>query len=78
MTATLIADLFNVTNTRTETAVDQTWTFGAPNPEENDPATCGGPGTGTPENCPAGNPNFGQPISFQQPFRARLGVRLSW
>ena len=78
MTATLIADLFNVTNTRTETAVDQTWTFGAPNPEENDPATCGGPRYGHAGELPGWNPNFGQPISFQQPFRARLGVRLSW
>lgn len=76
LTATLIADLFNVTNSRTETAVDQTWTFGAPS--DDDPATCGGPGSGTPENCPAGNPSWGQPISYQQPFRARLGVRLSW
>jgi hypothetical protein len=75
-TATLIADLFNVTNGRTETAVDQTWTFGAPSDE--DPATCGGPGSGPGTDCPQGNPNWGQPISYQQPFRARLGVRLSW
>ena len=40
--ATLIADVFNATNSRTETVVDQTWTF-AQLEQTVDPNECGGP-----------------------------------
>jgi outer membrane receptor protein involved in Fe transport len=77
LSVSLFGDLFNVTNAQRAVGVDQVWTYAAagstPNPDE-----CGGPGTGKGTDCPAGNPNWGGPVTFQDPRTLRLGIRLSW
>ncbi len=77
LTVALFADLFNLTNSQKPIAVDQVWTFAAARGTE-DPNECGGPGTGPGTSCPDGNPNWDQPLVFQDPRTVRLGARLSW
>lgn len=73
----LFADIFNVTDNQRATTVDQIWTLAAAATTVN-PNECGGPGTGTGTACPQGNPNWGGPLTFQDPRTLRLGMRLSW
>jgi len=72
-TLNLIADLFNVFNTHAPLSVDQEWTTRRAT-STTDPTECGGADPA----CATGNPSFGEPLLFQEPFRARLGVKLSW
>ncbi|MCG8461796.1 MAG: hypothetical protein MI919_36400, partial [Holophagales bacterium] len=74
----LVADIFNVTNEQSATAVDQEWTFDAPPGIGLNPGECGGPGTGPGTACPQGNPDWGTPLAFQKPRTLRLGAKLSW
>jgi hypothetical protein len=55
---------------------DQIWTRAAAEATV-DPNECGGPGTGPGTVCPEGNPNWGEPLTFQEPRTVRLGVRLT-
>ena len=73
----LMADLFNVTNEQEAVDVDETWAYRGL-PQTPDPDECGGPGTGPGTDCPAGNPNWGSPVGFQQPRTVRLAAKLSW
>lgn len=77
LTVALFADLFNLTNAQKPIVVDQTWTYAAAR-QTVDPNECGGPGTGPGTSCPDGNPNWGQPVVYQDPRTVRLGARLSW
>ncbi len=71
-------DLFNILNQQTTLQTDDNYTFQAAPPIVN-----GTPSdlkyakdlSGAPLNK---NPNFGQPIAFQTPFNARLGLRLTF
>lgn len=72
----LFADVFNVTDSQRAT-VDQIWTLAAA-ATTTDPNECGGPGTGAGTACPQGNPNWGGPVTFQEPRTVRLGARLTW
>ncbi|MDA8021369.1 MAG: TonB-dependent receptor, partial [Thermoanaerobaculia bacterium] len=74
----LIADIFNVSNEQTPTAIDQDWTFDAPPGIGLNPGECGGPGTGPGTACPQGNPDWGSAVVFQKPRTFRLGAKLSW
>jgi hypothetical protein len=77
LTVALFADLFNLTNEQKPIFVDEIWTnAGAVRTE--DPKECGGPGSGEGTTCPDGNPNWGEPILFQDPRALRVGARLSW
>jgi hypothetical protein len=66
-----------VTNQQATTAVDENWTFAAATHTE-DPAECGGPGTGPGTSCPEGNPLWATAKTFQVPRTVRLGLRLTW
>ena len=71
-------DLFNIFNQQTAILTDDNYTFDAAPPIAN----------GTPQDLKfaktsAGgpiskNPNFGQPLAYQDPFSARLGLRLTF
>jgi len=71
-------DLFNLFNQQTAILTDDNYTFDAAPPIVN----------GTPQDLKfaktAGggpitkNPNFGQPLAYQDPFSARLGLRLTF
>ncbi|HVY37875.1 MAG TPA: TonB-dependent receptor [Polyangia bacterium] len=71
-------DLFNVLNQQTTLQTDDNYTFQAAPPIVN----------GTPSDLKYAkdlsgapitkNPNYGQPIAFQTPFNARLGLRLTF
>ncbi len=71
-------DLFNVTDNRTATAVDQNYTFDSVSPVVNGKprdlaflkSTAGAPATV--------NPQFLTPLAYQLPFSARFGARLSF
>jgi hypothetical protein len=56
---------------------DQIWTRAAAEATV-DPNECSGPGIGPGTVCPEGNPNWGEPLTFQEPRTVRLGVRLTW
>jgi outer membrane receptor protein involved in Fe transport len=78
----LIVDVFNITDQQEAATVSQTWTNasrgadGRPLPGlAND---CGGPGTGDGTACPAGNPLWGTPTSYQTPRTIRLGAKFSF
>lgn len=73
----LFGDAFNLTDAQRAIAVDQTWTRDRGG-ETVDPDACGGPGTGPGTACPRGNPNWGGPLTFQDPRTVRLGARLTW
>ena len=77
LSVSLFGDLFNLTNAQKALSVDQNWT-NADAPSPADPSECGGPGTGEGTDCPDGNPNWGGPLTFQDPRTLRLGIRLSW
>jgi outer membrane receptor protein involved in Fe transport len=77
LSVSLIGDLFNVTNAQKAVSVDQVWTY-ADAGSTPDPNECGGPGTGPGTACPQGNPNWGGPVTFQDPRTLRLGIRLGW
>ena len=70
-------ELFNVTNSQEAVTVDQIWTNARAERTE-DPNECGGPGSGPGTTCPQGNPNWGRPLTFQDPRTLRLGIRMSW
>jgi len=78
----LIVDVFNVTNEQEATTVDQTWTNasrdGAGNALPGLAGDCGGPGSGVGTACPAGNPLWGTPTSYQSPRTFRLGAKFSF
>lgn len=76
LSLSLFGDVFNVTDAQRTIAAVQTWTFDAAEPV--DPNACGGPGTGPGTACPLGNPNWGGPLTFQDPRTIRLGARLTW
>jgi len=71
-------DLFNILNQQTTLQTDDNYTFQAAPPIVN----------GTPSDLKyakdlsgapiSKNPNYGQPIAFQTPFNARLGLRLTF
>jgi hypothetical protein len=73
----LIADVFNLTDEDTVTAVDERWTTRRAT-STSDPNECGGPGTGPGTACPAGLPSWGTPTAYQAPQTIRLGVKLSF
>jgi hypothetical protein len=77
LSVSLFGDLFNVTDSQRAVSVDEIWTFARADRTE-DPSECGGPGTGPGTNCPQGNPNWGEPLTFQEPRTLRLGVRLNF
>jgi hypothetical protein len=77
LSVSLFGDLFNVTDSQRAVSVDEQWTSAQKDRTE-DPNECGGPGTGPGTNCPQGNPNWGAPLTFQDPRTLRLGVRLSF
>jgi hypothetical protein len=77
LSVSLFGDLFNVTDSQRAVSVDEIWTFARADRTE-DPNECGGPGTGPGTVCPQGNPNWGAPLTFQDPRTLRLGVRLSF
>lgn len=77
LSLSFFGDLFNVTNSQEAVTVDQIWTNARAERTE-DPNECGGPGTGPGTACPQGNPNWGGPLTFQDPRTLRLGIRLSW
>ncbi len=77
ISVSLFGDLFNVTDAQDAVTVDQVWTR-ARAESSPDPNECGGPGTGEGTACPDGNPNWGGPLTFQDPRTLRLGIRLSW
>jgi len=72
----LFGDLFNLFDAQKAVTVDEIWTFARKN--TSDPNECGGPGTGPGTACPQGNPNWGGPVTFQDPRTLRLGFRLSF
>jgi outer membrane receptor protein involved in Fe transport len=77
----LIADIFNISDEQSATAVNQTWTNASrdnPTTPDVNEATCGGPGTGTGTTCPNGNQFWNTPTAYQTPRTFRLGVKLSW
>lgn len=74
----LIADVFNVSNEQTPTAIDQDWTFAAPSGVGLNPGECGGPGTGQGTTCEEGNPNWGTALAYQKARTIRFGAKLSW
>ena len=57
--------------------MDQVWTYAdAPSPKTRTNAAARARG---PEpTAPDGNPNWGGPLTFQDPRTLRLGIRLSW
>jgi outer membrane receptor protein involved in Fe transport len=77
-TFALSLDVFNVTNNRAVTAVDENYTFNAVNPIVN----------GTPADLPnlrrtngqpiTPNANFDHPTAYQRPLSARLGAKLAF
>jgi outer membrane receptor protein involved in Fe transport len=69
----LIADVFNIFAREEAFTVDNEWTL-ARAEATTDPNECGGADPA----CPNGNDNYGLPLTFQDPFRVRIGVRLSW
>lgn len=72
----LIVDVFNVSNEQEAATLDQTWTNARENGGNlND---CGGPGSGPGTACPAGNPLWGTPTSYQTPRTFRLGAKFSF
>jgi outer membrane receptor protein involved in Fe transport len=73
----LFGDLFNVADSQSAVSVDEIWTFARAD-RTDDPNECGGRGTGPGTACPQGNPNWGEPLTFQDPRTLRLGIRLSW
>ena len=73
LSVSLFGDLFNVTDSQRAVSVDEIWT-NAPKDTTEDPNECGG----TDPDCPQGNPNWGEPLTFQDPRTLRLGIRLSW
>jgi hypothetical protein len=77
LSVNVFGDLFNVADAQRAVAVDEIWTFARAD-RTVDPNECGGPGTGTGTACPLGNPNWGAPLTFQDPRTLRLGIRLSW
>jgi hypothetical protein len=77
LSVSLFGDLFNATDAQRAVAVEEIWTFARADRTE-DPNECGGPGTGPGTACPQGNPNWGEPLTFQDPRTLRLGVRLNW
>jgi hypothetical protein len=77
LSVSLFGDLFNVTDSQRAISVDEIWTNARADRTE-DPNECGGPGTGPGTACPQGNPNWGGPLTFQDPRTLRLGIRLSW
>ncbi len=71
-------DLFNILNQQTTLQTDDNYTFQAAPPIVNGSAQdlkYAKDVTGAPL---AKNPNFGQPIAYQMPFNARLGLRLTF
>ncbi len=71
-------DLFNILNQQTTLQTDDNYTFQAAPPIVNGTAQdlkYAKDVTGAPL---AKNPNFGQPIAYQMPFNARLGLRLNF
>lgn len=77
LSMSVFGDLFNVTDAQRAVSVDEIWT-NARADRTADPNECGGPGTGPGTACPQGNPNWGEPVTFQDPRTLRLGVRLSF
>jgi hypothetical protein len=77
LSLSLFGDVFNVTNAQRAVTVDEVWTRAAAEVTM-DPNECGGPGTGPGTDCPLGNPNWGRPLTFQEPRTVRLGARLTW
>jgi outer membrane receptor protein involved in Fe transport len=77
LSLSLFGDVFNVTDAQRAVSVDEVWTRAAAEATV-DPNECGGPGTGPGTACPRGNPNWGGPLTFQEPRTVRLGTRLSW
>ncbi len=77
LSLSLFGDLFNISDAQEAVTVDEIWTNARAERTE-DPNECGGPGTGPETGCPQGNPNWGAPLTFQDPRTLRLGIRLSW
>jgi hypothetical protein len=78
VTLGLILDVFNVANQQEAIGVDELWTFA-----EGDglnPSECGGadPTCVDEQGEPVGNPNWGQPVAFQDARNVRFGLRLRW
>jgi outer membrane receptor protein involved in Fe transport len=76
LSVSVFGDLFNVADAQKAVIVDEIWTNARANTAN--PNECGGPGTGPGTSCPLGNPNWGGPVTFQDPRTLRLGIRLSW
>ncbi|MBW3672249.1 MAG: hypothetical protein KY432_11335, partial [Acidobacteria bacterium] len=76
LTLDAIVQCFNLTDEQAVNGVDEIWTFanGVPLPADE----CGGPGTGPGTNCPEGNPNWGQPLAFQQGRSLMFGLKANW
>ena len=77
LSLSLFGDIFNVTDAQRAVSVDEVWTRAAAETTV-DPNECGGPGTGTGTACPLGNPNWGGPLTYQDPRTMRLGIRMNW
>jgi hypothetical protein len=77
LSLSLFGDVFNATDAQRAIMVDEIWTRAAAETTV-DPNECGGPGTGPGTACPPGNPNWGGPLTFQDPRTVRLGARVTW
>ncbi len=71
-------DLFNIFNQQTAILTDDNYTFDAAAPIVN--GTHAGPEVRQERGRRplTKNPNFGQPLAYQDPFSARLGLRLTF
>jgi hypothetical protein len=71
-------DLFNILNQQTPIATDDNYTFDAAPPIVNGTAQDLKYAKNYAGQPIAKNPNFGQPLAYQTPFNARLGLRLTF
>jgi outer membrane receptor protein involved in Fe transport len=78
VTLDLVFDVFNVANEQERLGVDELWTFAEG--EGLDPGECGGtdPTCVNEDGDPVGNPNWGQPVDFQDGRNVRFGLKLRW
>ena len=78
VTLELILDALNVTDEEEVLFVDELWTFAEG--EGLNPGECGGadPDCVNEDGDPVGNPNWGQPIAFQDGRNVRFGLKLRW
>jgi hypothetical protein len=71
-------DLFNIFNQQTALFEDDNYTYDAAPPIANGTAQDLKFAKNTGGQTITKNPNFGQPLAYQTPFNARLGLRLTF